>query len=247
MKTVERHKLKENDFARTVAHARNALETRRSEFGVIALVAALVAAAALGYYWWRGSRNAAADTLLANAVAIYDSPVVPVAPPAPGSPPPVPQPGTYPTEQAKLQAALPKFIEAADAYPSTAQGIAARYHAAGILAGLGRFAEAEQRYQEVTAKAGQNSIYGRTARLGLADVQVAQGKYDNAINVYTELSRDTTSQIPVDSVLIQLGRAYARAGRKDEAVRAFNRIVSEFPQSVYVADARREMEEVRKS
>ncbi|HEX2458165.1 MAG TPA: tetratricopeptide repeat protein [Vicinamibacterales bacterium] len=247
MKGIERHKLKENDFARTVAHARDALETRRSEFGVIALVAALVVAAALGYYWWRSSRNAAADTMLANAVAIYDAPVVPVAPPAPGSPPPVPQPGTYPTEQAKLQAALPKFTEAADAYPSTAQGIAARYHAAGILAGLGRFAEAEQRYQEVASKAGQNSIYGRTARLGLADALVAQGKYDNAINVYTELSRDTNSQIPVDGVLIQLGRAYARAGRKDEAVRAFNRIVSEFPQSLYVADARRELEEVRKS
>jgi len=247
MKTAERHKLKENDFARTVAHARQTFETRSSEVGRIALIVALVLAIALGYFWWRSSRNAAADTKLASAVAIYDSPVVPIAPPAPGSPPPVPQPGTYPTEQAKLEAALPKFIEAADAYPSTAQGIAARYYAAGILAGLGRFAEAEQRYQEVTAKAGQNSIYARTARLGLADSQVAQGKYDNAINVYTELSRDTTSQIPVDSVLIQLGRAYAKAGRKDEAVRAFTRIVSEFPQSVYVADARREMEEVRKS
>jgi len=247
MKRVERHKLKENDFARTVAQARDALETRRSEFGIMALVAAIVVAAALGFYWWRSSRNAAADTMLASALAIYDAPVVPVAPPAPGSPPPVPQPGTYPTEQAKLQAALPKFVEAATAYPSTNQGIAARYHEAGILAGLGRFAEAEQQYQEVVNRAGQNSIYGRTARLGLADAQVAQGKYDNAINLYTELSRDTNSQIPVDSVLIQLGRAYARAGRKDEAVRAFNRIVSEFPQSLYAADARREMEEVRKS
>jgi len=247
MKTAERHKLKENEFARTVAHARQTFEARRNEMGRLVLVVAIVLAAALGYFWWRSSRNAAADSLLANAVAIYDSPVVPIAPPAPGSPPPVPQPGTYPTEQAKLQAALPKFIEAADAYPSTAQGVAARYYAAGILAGLGRFPEAEQRYQEVTSRAGQNSIYGRTARLGLADAQVAQGKYDNAINVYTELSRDTNSQIPVDSVLIQLGRAYARAGRKDEAVRAFTRIVSEFPQSVYVADARREMEEVRKS
>jgi TolA-binding protein len=247
MKRVERHKLKENDFARTVAQAREALDTRRSEFGVMALVAAIVVALAVGYFWWRSSRNAAADTMLASAVAIYDSPVVPVPAPAPGSPPPVPQPGTYPTQEAKLQAALPKFVEAADTYPSTAQGVAARYHAAGILAGLGRFAEAEQRYQEVVARAGQNSIYGRTARLGLADTLVAQGKYDNAINVYTELSRDTNSQIPVDGVLIQLGRAYARAGRKDEAVRAYNRIVSEFPQSVYVADARRELEEVRKS
>ena len=113
------------------------------------------------------------------------------------------------------------------------------------LAGLGRYAEAEQRYQEVVAKAG-NDIYGRTARLGLADVQVAQKKYDSAINIYTELSRETNSQIPLDGILMQLGRAYSQAGRKDEAVRAYTRVVEEFPQSIYVADARREMEAVRK-
>ena len=54
-------------------------------------------------------------------------------------------------------------------------------------------------------------------------MQVAQGKYDNAINIYTEMSREANSQIPIDSVLMQLGRAYARAGRKEEAAGAFNR------------------------
>ena len=111
---------------------------------------------------------------------------------------------------------------------------------------MGRYPEAEQRYQEVFDKAG-NSIYRRTARLGLADVQVAQGKYDNAINIYTEMSRETNSLIPIDSVLMQLGRAYARAGRKEEAAGAFNRIVNEFPESFYTADARRELDLVKKS
>jgi outer membrane protein assembly factor BamD (BamD/ComL family) len=97
------------------------------------------------------------------------------------------------------------------------------------------------------AEKGSDSIYGRTARLGQADAQIAQGKYDSAIAIYTELSRDTNSQIPVDSVLMQLGRAYVRAGKKEEAIRAFNRIVDEFPQSLYASDARREMEEVKKN
>ena len=58
--------------------------------------------------------------------------------PAPGSPIPVQQAGTYATEQAKLEAALPELLKAADAYPNTDAGITARYHAAGVLAGLGR-------------------------------------------------------------------------------------------------------------
>ena len=246
MKSIERHKLKENEFARTVASARAAFETRQRDI-TMAIVAAVVLIAAVGgYAWWRQARASASNAQLATALAVFGTPVVPVPAPAPGSPPPVPQPGTFPTEQARLEASLPRFQEAADKYPGTDAGITARYYLAVTLASLGRYAEAEQRYQEVVSKAG-NEIYGRTARLGLADVQVAQKKYDSAITIYTELSRDTNSQIPVDSVLMQLGRAYVQAGRKDEAVRTFTRVVQEFPQSLYVADARREMEEARKS
>ena len=51
----------------------------------------------------------------------------------------------------------------------------------------------------------------------------------------------------VNGVLMELGRAYLKAGRKSEATHAFTRVIEEFPQSLYVADARREMEESKKS
>jgi TolA-binding protein len=246
MKRIERHKLKENEFARTVTHAREVVEERKRDIGLIVTVAAILIGVVGGYLWWQQRRDSTAAASFASAMAIHEAPVVPIPEPAPGSPAPVQQPGTYPTERAKLEAALPKFVEAADRYPSSGPGIAARYQAASILAVLGRYPEAEQRYQEVIDRAG-NTIYRRTARLGLADVQVAQGKFDSAINIYTEMSRETNSQIPIDSVLMQLGRAYARAGRKEEAAGAFNRIVNEFPESFYSADARRELDLVKKS
>jgi TolA-binding protein len=244
MKSQERHKLKENEFARSVQQARGVLEQRQRDIVWVAIVVVALLAVVGGYVWFRQARANNADELFANALAVYQAPVVPPAAPAPGSPAPVQQPGTYLSEQDKLTAALPKFVETADKYPSTEAGIAARYHAAGILASLGRFPEAEQRYQEVVAKAG-NTLYARTAKLGLADSQLAQKKYDSAIALYTELSRD--GQMPVDGVLMQLGRACAQAGRKEEAVRAFTRVTSEFPQSIYVQDAQRELEEARKS
>ena len=246
MKRQERHKLKENEFARSVAHAQEMLETRKREILWGVTLAVVLLAIVGGYAWWRTSRNARATELLANALAVYQAPVVPPPAPAPGSPAPVQQPGTYGTEQAKLQAALPKFIETADRFPSAHAGIVGRYYAAGILATLGRYAEAEQRYQEVVNDAG-GSLYAKTARLGLADAQVAQKKYDSAINIFTEMTRNTASEFPADGVLMQLGRACARAGRKEEAVRAFTRVVDEFPQSPYASDAKRELEGVKKS
>jgi TolA-binding protein len=246
MKSTERHKLKENEFARTVTHAREVFATRGGSVAKILIALVVLAILVSGFVLWRGSRQAKANELLATALAAYEMPVVPPQPPAPGSPPPVPQPGTYQSEQERLDASLPKFVEAANAHPDTPAGITARFHAAGILAAVGKHAEAEQRYREVIDKSG-NTIYARTARLGMAGAQVAQGKYDEAIAVYTELSRDTASTVPLDSVLMQMGRAYARAGKKEDAVRTFTRVVNEFPQSPYVADAKREMDEARKS
>ena len=249
MKSIERHKLKENEFARSVAQAREMLETRKRDITVVGAVIVVLLVLVAGYVWWTQFRDSKANDMLAAALAVYEAPVVTEADlpkPAPGSPLPIQPAGTFPSEQAKLDAALPKLMETADKYPSTDAGLAARYTAASALASLGRYAEAEQRYQEVADKAGR-SIYGRTARLGVADVQVAQGKYDSAINIYTEISRDPNAQIPVDGVLMQLGRAYTRAGKKDEAAGAFNRVINDFPESLFTADARRELELVKKS
>jgi TolA-binding protein len=246
MKAQERHKLKENQFAKGVLQAREALETRQRDITWAVTVIVVLLVLVGGYTWWRQSRAGQSTDLFAQALAVYQAPVVPPAAPAPGSPAPIQQPGTFMTERAKLEAALPKFVEAADRYPSTNAGIAARYHAASILATLGRYSEAEQRYQEVVAKAGGTSLYARTARLGLADAQMAQKKYDNAIAIYTELSRDKNSQMPIDGVLMQLGRACVRAGKKAEAVTAFTRITTEFPQSPYLSDAQQELEAAKK-
>jgi TolA-binding protein len=246
MKSKERHKLKENEFARSVARARSVVETRMRDITRLVVAAIVILAVVAGYSWWRQSRNAKAAAAFAEGLAIYEAPVVPLAAPKPGSPMPVQQPGTYVSEQAKLEAALPKLIDAANRYPSTDAGIAARYYAASALSALGRFAEAEQRYQEVADKGG-SKIYGRTARLGVADTQVAQGEYDSAITIYREMSADSNGQLPADGVLMALGRACLQAGRKDEAARAFTRVVDEFPQSPYASDAKRALEDVKKS
>jgi len=247
MKATERHKLKENEFAYTVARTRELVEQRQRE---ITLVTSVVVAAVVlvgGFFLYRSHKNEKADTLLASALAVAEAQVVTPPPPAPGSPPPVQPPGTFRTDRERLEAAVPRLQQAADAYPNTEAGITARYRLGAALADLGRFPEAEQRFTEVVQKTSQKDIYHDTARLGLGEAQLAAGKPDAAIGTFRELSSDTNSKLPVDGVLMQLGRAALAAGKKDEATRAFTRVVDEFPQSLYVSDAKEQLTQMKKA
>jgi TolA-binding protein len=208
-----------------------------------------VAALVIGVMLYRSRVEGAAAALLADAVAITEAPVAPppLAPgesPTPANPGGPPPPGSYPNEQAKLEAALAKFQAAADGYPRATAGIAARYQAAAILAQLGRTEEAVRAYQDVVTQAGA-TIYAKTAELGLADVQARMGQYDAAIAIYRKLAAQTDSDLPADAVLMQLARVLARQGNTAEAEKTFSRVLEEFPQSAFAADARKERDAVR--
>ena len=111
---------------------------------------------------------------------------------------------------------------------------------------LGNPAQAVAAYQQVIDKAG-NRVYAQTARLGLAEAQAAQGQYEQAINTFKELAQRKEGPLPVDGILMQLGRTYLVAGKRADAQQTFNRLVEEFPDSPYTSDARRELDTLKKT
>ncbi len=239
--------MKENEFAHTVARTRDMLNERPREMATLAIGVLVVALAIGGFAAWKASRDGKGTNLLASALVVAEAPVVTPPPPAPGSAPPVQPPGSFRSERERLDAAVPLLKRAADAYPDSDAGITARYRLAASLAELGRYAEAEQRYQEVVHKAGAKSIYRYTARLGVGEAQLAQGKGDAAVTTFKDLASDTNSSLPTDSVLMQLGRAAEVAGKKEDATRAFTRVVEEFPQSLYAPEAKEKIAGLKKA
>ncbi len=251
MKRSERHHLKENAFAAAMTR----LQYRADSLGTGLAIAGGIALAVVvlfgGYTWWSERAEATAGVLLAEALVVADAPVVP--PPATDSPdggedpataePPFAQPpGSYPTIEAKMSASLPMLLEAADAYPSTPSGITARYRAAAALAALGRHDEAAEQYRRVM-EGDEVGVYGRMATLGLASAQMSRGSYEEAIALLEPSSVSAAdAPLPVDGILMELGRAYRLAGRSDEARAAFQRIMDEFPTSLYFANAERELQ-----
>ena len=241
MKTKERHHLKENELGKLTRQARETMETRRSETTAVAAVIVVVAALALGYFGWRQRVQTKAHGLLAEAMAVQDARVGP--PPAPGTP----SAGLYfPTERERAQAALTKFKIAADAYPSTDAGIYARYQEGATSLALGTTPGAIAAYQQVIKQSG-DSFYGQMGRLGLAEAQARAGQYDTAINTFKELAQRKDGPLPIDGILMQLGRTYLEAGKRSDAQQTFNRLVEEYPESPFTGDARREIETLKKA
>jgi predicted negative regulator of RcsB-dependent stress response len=245
MKTSERHRLKTNEFAETIAQIRDVWDTHRKTIAAAAIAAVVVVAGGGGFASWRQYQSSMGAAALAQAMAVVEAPIIPASPPAaPGSPqPPAPPAGSFATEEARAKAALAALLEVVARYGGTSAGITARYQAASLLVRLGRPAEAEREFQAVSAQDGRG-LYGRMARLGLAEAQALGGRFDPAIATFREIVAQP-GDLPVDGLLIKLGRTYAMAGKRTEALQTFNRVVDEHPQSVYAAEARREVEALK--
>ena len=241
MKTTERHHLKENELNKLARQARETIGSRRSETTTLIAVVAVVGVVALGYFGWRENVQTKAHGLLAEAMAVQNARVGP--PPAPGTP----AGGLYfPTERERSQAALTKFKIAADAYPSTDAGVYARYQEGATSLALGSAPGAIAAYEQVTKEAG-DGFYGQMARLGLAEAQARAGQFDSAINTFKELSQRKDGPLPVDGILMQLGRTYVDAGKRADAQQTFNKLVEEYPESPFTGEAKKELDTLKKA
>jgi TolA-binding protein len=248
MKHSERKHLKTNEFATAIGHANEwrAQHQRSLSLTVIAIV--LVGAAVLGFIAWRNSVDNTARALLAEAMVVYEAPVQagPSSEPAGNASPAAPTPppaGSYPTEKAKLEAALPKLMTAADEYPSTDPGQTARYHAASVLVGLGRFDEAVAQYDRVINDG--SGLLAQMARLGKAEAQLRATQYDAAIASFSELSNRTDAGLPKEAMLMELARAYKLAGKTEDARKTLTQIVEQHADSPFASEAKAELEKIK--
>jgi TolA-binding protein len=241
MKRTERRHLKDNELATMAAAVADMFEERKREISAAAIAVVVLGGAALGYYLWRGHVQGTAHAALAAALSIEEAPVGPAAnPDAPESGP------RFATERAKAQAALTKLKVVADDYPSTDAGIYARYREASTWMLLGSAGEAATSYQLVIDHAG-NGLYGQMARLGLAEAQAQTGQVDQAIASYKSLADAKDTTLPVDGILMELGRTYLDAGKTSDAQQTFNKLLQDYPDSSFSVEAKQILDGLKKA
>jgi tetratricopeptide (TPR) repeat protein len=248
MKRQERHHLKENELAQTLAAARDFIEPRSKQIGYLAMALVAVAVVVLGIMVLRQRSNAQAQQALTEAMVALNARVIPPSDPGTEALPAsalLGSTGTFTSEAAKLKAALPKLRAAADTYPNAEPGIVARYHLAGALAALGQNEEAAKEFAGVVERTDSTSLYGRMARMGQADSQARAGQLDQAIAAWKQLADQKDPGLPADAILIQLARAYKAKGNAEEARKTLTELVDQHPASPYSAEARSELETLK--
>jgi TolA-binding protein len=236
MDSKHRHELKQNEFAiATMTVADRMAEHRQAILAVIGVVA-VMAVIAGGVMAYRTRQANVAGAALGIAMATADAQVIP-APTLPGA---TQTPGTFPTAQARAEAAIAAFTEVTTTYPGTEAARVASFHLAGQLLAGGKAAEAEQAFSALAAEEG-NTLRGQSAKLGQAEALMVLGRTDDALEIYTDLAAVRDGLLPADGLLMQLGRASQRAGKTAEARAAFQRVIDEFPESGFVMTAQQQI------
>ena len=247
MKTTERHHLKDNELALAMGQAQKWADQNSRTLLATIIAIVVVGGGVLAFSTWRNSTDNKARTMLAEGMVIEEARVMPPAPPAGTTPDPNAPggqlPGTYPTEKAKLEASLPKFQAAADAYPTNEAGVTARYHLAKNLVALGRFDEALPHYDQVIANG--NTLVAKTAKLGKAEAQLRAGKYDPAIATFKEFVDAKDPTLPAEALLMELARAYKMAGKTEDARKTLTQIVEQHADTPFADEAKREIEKLK--
>jgi len=239
MKHSEKEHLKENEVATALAVAGQ----NRSRLMAIGAGVLVVLVAIGSFVTWQRNKDSAVSGLLADAMVIYEAPVqAPVPGDAGSTAAPTQMPGTYPSEKAKLEVALPKFLAAAESSPASTPGRLARLNAASVLVALGRFDEARTHYEQLTTG---TDIVASGAALGKAQAQIRAGQFDPAIESLKTLSAQPTGKLPIDGVLMELARAYRSSGKVDDARKTLTEIVEKHAESPFVTEARAELEKLK--
>ena len=124
-------------------------------------------------------------------------------------------------EYAAAEALLRQFLADNESDP---RAVAAQYHLARALDGLGRYGEARERY---LAYLGQQDVLTDVVYTRIGEDAVVEGEYQTAVEAYgraVESAPDLSQQYDLRE---KLGLAYADWGRYDQAVEALQSITND--------------------
>ena len=192
---ITRKDLKTDKFAVEVEHTVDYVSEHRRDIVIYGSIALLVVLIAAGTYFYRRHQQTVRQQALADAILIQESPVGP------------PNPGaliSFPSEDAKRNAAIKAFAGISSTYPGTSEASIATYYVGAIAADQGKIPEAEKYFKEVAESGDQN--YRSLARFSLAEVYFAENRTAEAEKILRDLMDHPTVFVSKAQATVALAR-----------------------------------------
>jgi tetratricopeptide (TPR) repeat protein len=228
VKEITRKNLKRNDLADTVGRTVDYVSSHRKGVTEAAAIVAGLVLVAAAVYLVKTYREGRAGRELSAGLAALQAPLAtdPGASTAAQS---------FPDGTARDKAADEHFRKAAG-YGSTAPGRAASV----ILAARAeKPAAAEATFSKAARDA--KSETAAAAEIDSARLLVSQGKATEAIERLKRAIEAPGATIPKDALLFTLAQVYEGSGATSDARATYQRIVNDYPNSPYRADARQKL------
>jgi tetratricopeptide (TPR) repeat protein len=179
---------------------------------ILYAVIGLVVLALIGWFVLRtmNKSGGAAQAALGKAIETSQAQVTDAPQPATSTA------KTYKTEKERAEAAIAQFQQVVDQFGGAA-GDKAKYFIAVNKLYIDR-AAATQELEQIANGSGETS---KLAKFALAQVRLEDGRADDAVALYQELAKMDDPIIAKETVNFQLGKAFEKQGKKDEAANIY--------------------------
>jgi len=188
----------------------------------------------LGIFFWLSSRQAGANDRLVAAQRVDGAEIV-----ASGAKPDDPVHPSFASEAARRARAKELFAELDETYGSAKTGRVAKLYLAQIALAENDKERARQLWRAFL-DAEPSGALSASARVNLYKLDREQGRAAEVAEELKKMLDQADKPLPADLILYELARSYDALGKGDDAKATYRRIVDEYPQSPYVAEAQRE-------
>jgi tetratricopeptide (TPR) repeat protein len=172
-------------------------------------IAAVIVLAALVGFWvkWNNRKNDEARRALGRAISIATAPIATTTPSVNQTGP------TFTSEQERAQKAIEEFQKVAAKYGDPYRTEARYFIATNLL-----YIDREKGMSELAEISNSKLSEAATlARFALAQAKEADGKYDEAAKLYSDLAALNSAVVTPETANLRLAAVYVKLGKKKEA------------------------------
>lgn len=232
---LTRKDMKQDELATAATRAADWLEAHAHKLIRGAVAVGVLALLVAGFFYHRQARQERAAALLAEALRVYEAPVV-----ENGAAPDDPRNPSFESESQRLERARELFEQVYGDYSRTRPGDLASLFLARMALDQGNAARAEELWDRFLERR-DGHMLATAVYLNVIGLKREQGRAEEVVeDLRAELAGGRRT-VPEDVLLWELAMTLRALDREEEAVAPLQRLVDEFPRSPFAAEARQHL------